>query len=157
MSPLALPRLTDDEVLARLREVAASAGARERLPLEVVHILKHNYPRYDWVGIYNLAKPDELVLGPFLGKPSPHVRIRTDAGVCGAAVREEATIVVDDVNADPRYLACSLETKSEIVVPVFKADRVVAEIDIDSHTPAAFTGHDRRLLEQVAEILAAAY
>ncbi len=144
-------------MLARLRAVAASSGARERLPREVVDILKHNYPHYDWVGIYNLAKPDELALGPFLGKPSPHVRIRTDAGVCGAAVRERATIVVDDVNADPRYLACSRETQSEIVVPVFKEDRVVAEIDIDSHTPAAFTDRDRWLLEQVAEILAAVY
>ncbi len=157
MSAPELNRLTEDDVLARLREVASAPDFKSRLPLEVVHILKHNYPHYDWVGIYVLDTPDELVLGPFLGKPSPHVRIKTDSGICGAAVVQESTIIVDDVNADPRYLACSLETKSEIVVPVFKGDKVVAEIDIDSHTPAAFTDADRRLLEQVAAILAVAY
>ena len=64
---------------------------------------------------------------------------KIDSGICGAAVREEDTIIVDDVNSDPRYLACSLETKSEIVVPIFKNGKVVGELDIDSHTPAAFT------------------
>ncbi len=157
MTPPDLSYLTDDDIIARLKEVAASPEAKTRLPLEVVHILKHNFPHYDWVGIYVLESPNELVLGPFLGKPSPHVRIKTDSGICGAAVREEQTIIVDDVNADPRYLACSLETKSEIVVPVFKHGKVVAEIDIDSHTRAAFTAKDRTLLERVAEILANAY
>lgn len=157
MSAAEMNYLTEEDVLARLREVATAPDHRERLPLEAVHILKHNYPHYDWVGIYILDTPDELVLGPFLGKPSPHVRIKIDSGICGAAVAHEETIIVDDVNADPRYLACSLETKSEIVVPVFKNGKVVAEIDIDSHTPAAFTDKDRRLLEQVAAILAAAY
>ena len=65
------------------------------------------------------------------------------------------TIVVDDVNADPRYLACSIETKSEIVVPIMSGDRVLGEIDIDSDRPAAFGPDDRRLLESVASLLAA--
>lgn len=157
MTPEPLNRLTDEDVIARLKEVAESEDGRERLPLEVVHILKHNYPHYDWVGIYNLVAKDELVLGPFLGKPSPHIRIKTDSGICGAAVREEDTIIIDDVNADPRYLACSIETKSEIVVPIFRNGTVVGEIDIDSHTHAAFTDRDRKLLETIAEILSAAY
>ncbi len=157
MTPEPLNHLTDDDVVARLQEVASAADARTRLQLEVVHILKHNYPRYDWVGIYNLEEDKVLVLGPFLGKPSPHTRIKTDSGICGAAVREEQTIIVEDVNADPRYLACSLETKSEIVVPIFKNGKVVGEIDIDSHEKAAFTETDRKLLERVAAILSAAY
>ncbi len=157
MTAQELKRLTDDDVLARLREVASSADAKLRLPLEAVHILKHNYPHYDWVGIYNLEGENILVLGPFLGKPSPHTRIKTDSGICGAAVREEQTIIIDDVNADPRYLACSLETKSEIVVPIFKDGAVVGEIDIDSHKHAAFTVSDRQLLEEVAAILSRAY
>lgn len=157
MSPEELSYLIPEDVLARLREVASAPNAKERLPFEVVHILKNNYPYYDWVGIYNLEEDDTLVLGPFLGKPSPHTRIKTDSGICGAAVREEQTIIIDDVNADPRYLACSLETKSEIVVPIFKNGVVVGEIDIDSHKQAAFTEVDRKLLEEIAVILSQVY
>ena len=98
-------------------------------------------PHYTWVGIY-LLDGDELVLGPFLGKPSPHTRIPLGRGICGAAAAEKATIIVDDVNADPRYLACSIETQSEIVVPIMSGGEVLGEIDIDSDQPAAF-GADR--------------
>jgi L-methionine (R)-S-oxide reductase len=101
-----------------------------------------------------LLEGDELVLGPFLGKPSPHTRIPIGRGICGAAVRERDTIVVDDVNADSRYLACSLETRSEIVVPIMSGERVLGEIDIDSDQPAAFGPDDKELLESVASLLA---
>ena len=150
-------QLLRSEILDRLRDIASHADARNRLPFETVQILKDNVPYYDWVGIYSLESDEELLLGPFLGKPSPHARIKAGEGICGAAVREENTIIIDDVNSDPRYLACSLETKSEIVVPIFKGGRVVGELDIDSHTLAAFTDQDRRFLEEVCEILAAAY
>ncbi len=119
-----------------------------------VAILKREMPSYTWVGIY-LLEGDELVLGPFLGKPSPHTRIPLARGICGAAASEKQTIIVDDVNADPRYLACSLETRSEIVVPIMSGTRVLGEIDIDSDRPAAFTADDRTLLEAVASLLAA--
>jgi GAF domain-containing protein len=105
------------------------------------------------VGIY-LLEGKELVLGPFLGKPSPHTRIPLGQGICGAAASEKATIIVDDVNADARYLACSIETKSEIVVPIMHKGRVLGEIDIDSDRPAAFDDSDRELLESVAATLA---
>ena len=119
----------------------------------LVEILKRDMPAYTWVGIY-LLEGDELVLGPFLGEPSPHTRIPLGRGICGAAAREKQTIVVDDVNADSRYLACSLETQSEIVVPIMSGARVLGEIDIDSDRPAAFGDDDRRLLEAVAALLA---
>lgn len=150
-------QLLYSEILDRLRDIARQIDAKKRLPFETVQLLKDNCPHYDWVGIYSLESDDELVLGPFLGKPSPHARIKVGAGICGAAVLEGNTIIVDDVNSDPRYLACSLETKSEIVVPIFKDGKVVGELDIDSHTPAAFTEQDRRFLEEVCEILATAY
>ena len=118
-----------------------------------VAVLKQEIPYYSWVGIY-LVDGDELVLGPFLGKPSPHTRIPLGRGICGAAATEKRTIVVDDVNADPRYLACSIETKSEIVVPIMQGPRVLGEIDIDSDRPAAVGPADRRLLEAVAALLA---
>jgi GAF domain-containing protein len=105
------------------------------------------------VGVY-LLEGEELVLGPFVGKPTPHTRIPLNKGICGAAASSGKTLIVDDVQADPRYLACSLETRSEIVVPIVRAGRVLGEIDIDSDAPAAFTEEDRRLLEAVAEILA---
>jgi L-methionine (R)-S-oxide reductase len=121
---------------------------------EAVRLLKGGRAHYTWAGIY-LLDGDELVLGPYLGKPSPHVRIPLGRGVCGAAATQKATITVDDVNADPRYLACSLETRSEIVVPIMRGDEVLGEIDIDSDAPAAFGADDRALLEAVARALAA--
>ena len=118
-----------------------------------VQTLKDRIPDYTWVGIY-LLEGDELVLGPFRGKPSPHTRIPLGRGICGAAATEKTTIIVDDVNADPRYLACSVETRSEIVVPIMKGADVLGEIDIDSDTPAAFDQRDRQMLETVAALLA---
>ena len=150
-------QLSHSDILDRLREVARHADAMKKLPFETVQLLKDNCPHHDWVGIYSLESDEELVVGPFLGKPSPHTRIKAGTGICGAAVREENTIIVDDVNSDPRYLACSFETKSEIVVPIIKDGVVVGELDIDSNTPAAFTDQDRRFLEEVCEVLATAY
>ena len=117
-----------------------------------VEILKRDFPKYDWVGIY-LVEGEELVVHNFLGAPTPHTRIPIGQGICGAAVAEEQTIIVADVNADSRYLACSLETKSEIVVPI-QGQQVYGEIDIDSHTHDAFRDHDQRLLERIASLFA---
>ena len=124
---------------------------------EVCALLQRERRHYHWVGIYFL-EGRELVLGPYVGAPSPHLRIPLDKGICGAAVREGRTVNVPDVNADPRYLACSLETKSEIVVPIPhpRDGRILGEIDIDSHSPNAFTPDDHALLEQGARQLAPA-
>src|SRR6266498_3074131 len=144
---------THEGVLASLT-AALRAESDPRSAMErAVAILHLELPYYTWVGIY-LLEGDELVLGPFLGKPSPHTRIPLGSGICGAAATEKATIVVDDVNADPRYLACSIETKSEIVVPIMRGSDVLGEIDIDSDQPAAFGARDRALLEPVAALLA---
>jgi len=94
-----------------------------------------------------------LKLGPYRGDPSPHVEIPVDKGICGAAVREGKTIIVPDVNADPRFLVCSITTKSEIVVPIRKNGDIVGEIDIDSNDIDAFTNDDRKILEMVADKL----
>jgi GAF domain-containing protein len=138
----------ETEVRRAMQVADSAADAMSR----TVDILKRRVPHYTWVGIY-LLDGDELVLGPFLGKPSPHTRIPLGRGICGAAATQKATIIVDDVNSDPRYLACSLETRSEIVVPVMRGGTVLGEIDIDSDRPAAFGDDDRRLLESVAAIL----
>ena len=132
--------------------IAAAPNADSAMK-QAVELLKDGVPEYSWVGIY-LLDGNELVLGPFVGKPSPHTRIPLGRGICGAAAAEKTTIVVDDVNADPRYLACSVETKSEIVVPIMQGTEVLGEIDIDSDARAAFGANDRNLLEPIAALLA---
>jgi L-methionine (R)-S-oxide reductase len=84
---------------------------------------------------------------------TPHTRIPLNQGICGAAASSGKTVVVDDVKKDPRYLACSLETQSEIVVPIFTRGKVVGELDIDSHFPAAFATADRHLVEYCAQLV----
>jgi L-methionine (R)-S-oxide reductase len=146
--------MANNEGLLKLIErLAADARNARALLAETVALLQRERPRYNWVGVY-LLEGDELVLGPFVGKPTPHTRIPLNKGICGAAASSGQTVIVDDVHADPRYLACSLETRSEIVVPIVRAGRVLGEIDIDSDQSAAFTEEDRKLLEGVAEILA---
>jgi L-methionine (R)-S-oxide reductase len=151
MAPLSDEAATLD-VKALLTAIAAAPDANAAMQIAVER-LKAELPHYTWVGIY-LLDGDELVLGPYLGKPSPHTRIPLNRGICGAAASQKATIIVDDVNADPRYLACSIETKSEIVVPIIRNGRVFGEIDIDSDRPAAFGAEDRVMLEGVAQGLA---
>jgi len=140
-------------VLERVTTAIRDAADGRRATAAAVGVLKREVPDYTWVGIY-LLDGNELVLGPFVGKPSPHTRIPLGRGICGAAAAEKATIIVDDVNADPRYLACSIETKSEIVVPIMLDDEVLGEIDIDSDRLATFTAEDQALLEAVAARLA---
>jgi GAF domain-containing protein len=141
------------DLLTAIGSAVAAAPTAVSAMQQVVRLLKDAVPSYTWVGIY-VVEGDELVLGPFIGKPSPHTRIPLGQGICGAAVIEKATIVVDDVHADPRYLACSIETRSEIVVPIMRGAEVLGEIDIDSDVPAAFGPRDRALLEPVADMLA---
>ena len=144
-----------DDVLGEITRRIHSEPDQDRAMAAAVATLTRRMPDYSWVGIY-LLDGNELVLGPFEGKPSPHTRIPLGRGICGAAAAERATIIVDDVNADPRYLACSIETRSEIVVPIMNGAEVLGEIDIDSDQPAAFGASDRALLEQVAALLSEA-
>jgi GAF domain-containing protein len=142
-----------DDVLSDITRQIQNEPDPARAMTATVATLKRTMADYSWVGIY-LLDGNELVLGPFEGKPSPHTRIPVGRGICGAAASEKATIIVDDVNADPRYLACSVDTKSEIVVPIMAGSEVLGEIDIDSDRLAAFDTSDRQLLESVAALLA---
>jgi putative methionine-R-sulfoxide reductase with GAF domain len=120
---------------------------------KVVDVLHDRFEHYSWVGIY-LVEGDDLVLGPWKGpQATEHVRIPIGQGICGAAAASGRTEIVDDVNADERYLACFVSTRSEIVVPIAFEGRVIGEIDIDSDTPAAFTEADRAFLERVAVLV----
>lgn len=119
-------------------------------------ILQETVPYYHWVGFYFLdsQNPNELVLGPFVGAPTDHVRIPVGKGICGQAVDTKKTFVVQDVTKETNYLSCSAHVKSEIVVPIFKDFNVVGEIDIDSHDTAPFSDDDREFLEKLCVLIA---
>ena len=141
------------EVRKELSELAQAAPTAHDLMQRMVKLLHDRMLKYNWVGFYMLepgAQPPVLVLGSFEGAMTPHTRIPLNQGICGAAASSGQTVVVDDVSKDPRYLACSLETKSEIVVPVFVHGKVVGELDIDSHFPAAFTPENQELVQYCA-------
>ena len=131
-----------DAILGRLTGAAALE--------EVCRFLRSSYPHYRWVGIYR-RDGSELVLDAWQGDaPTDHTRIPIERGVCGRAVREERTVIDDDVRTAPEYLACFLETRAEIVVPIRGARGVIGEIDIDGNSVGAFDASDRTFLEAVA-------
>lgn len=143
------------DVQAEVAQVAREAKSAQDLMDRLVKLLHQRMLKYNWVGFYMLeaSQPPMLVLGHFQGAMTPHTRIPLHQGICGAAASTGTTLVVDDVSLDARYLACSLETKSEIVVPVFAHGKVVGELDIDSHFPAAFKDEDRALVEYCAGLV----
>ena len=145
-----------EEVRNEVDRVSSAAKTADELMQNMTLLLHEKMLKYNWVGFYMLepgANPPVLVLGHYKGAMTPHTRIPLHQGICGAAASSGKTVVVDDVKSDPRYLACSLETKSEIVVPVFVSGKVVGELDIDSHFPAAFGASDRELVEYCAQIV----
>jgi GAF domain-containing protein len=142
-----------DEIRLELNELAQAVPTAQELMQAMVKVLHERMLKYNWVGFYMLepgAQPPMLALGAFEGAMTPHTRIPLNQGICGAAASSGHTVVIDDVSKDPRYLACSLETKSEIVVPIFVRGTVVGELDIDSHFAAAFTPEHQDLVQHCA-------
>ena len=127
---------------------------KERMQV-ICDYLGSHMPHYDWVGFYiSDVKNKKLHLGPFYGEPTEHNSISYGKGICGQAAEAQKTFVIDDVAEEKNYIACSIHVKSEIVVPIIKNQIVVGQIDIDSHTPAAFKQDDQQLLEQICRELA---
>src|SRR6202167_2993768 len=151
---------TPQKRISELRKEAdrlnSEARSADQLMERISVLLNKEMLKYNWVGFYMLeagANPPVLVLGHYQGAMTPHTRISLHQGICGAAASSGKTVVVDDVKKDPRYLACSLETKSEIVVPIFIKGKVAGELDIDSHFLAAFGEEDRELVEYCAHLV----
>ncbi len=113
----------------------------------IVAALKRTFDFF-WVGFY-FVKDDELVLGPFQG-PIACTRIRMGRGVCGTSWAEKKTLLVPDVDAFPGHIACSSDSKSEIVVPILKNNEVLAVLDVDSHVLNDFDSIDQQFLEELA-------
>jgi GAF domain-containing protein len=146
---MTVPDRAQAPVLLQVDAILSRLTGRAALE-EVCRFLRLSFAHYPWVGVYRLHGA-ELVLDAWDGpRATEHVRIPVERGICGQAVREERTVIVDDVRSDPNYLACFIETRAEIVVPVRHGGRVVGEIDIDGNSVRAFDASDRRFLESVA-------
>ncbi len=140
-------------LLKRIGELVSSPGPVSEKLHAICDMLKSMVPEYDWVGFYLVDRENkrELVLGPYVGDATDHVRIPFGQGICGQAAEREETFVVDDVSKESNYLSCSINVKSEIVVPILKEGEIIGELDIDSHKLSAFTDEDESFLAKVAE------
>ena len=152
-----MERTTADEVIARLERMRASGAEFESLLESAVEGVHAMSPRFHWTGIYELFPDNVLRLGPFIGAPTDHVFIGVGSGVCGSAVAEKRDLNIPDVREITNYLACSTETRSELVVLIRTGETIHAQIDIDSHEIAAFDDAAVERVQAVANWLAPFY
>lgn len=140
------------KVLAQVDELINSNS--ENLLFQICDLLKKEVYHYDWVGFYILdTTKNELILGPYVGKPTQHTHIAVGKGICGQVAENAQTMIVQDVTQVENYISCGLEVQSEIVVPVIKDGKFVAEIDIDSHSPAPFSSEDELFLREICNMV----
>ncbi len=127
----------------------------EQLLTEVCELLQSNIEYYDWVGFYFANQAEKtLHLKAFAGEATDHTVIPFGKGICGQVAVSNSNFVVPDVKAQDNYIACSINVKSEIVVPLFKNGKNIGQIDIDSHVANPFSEEDERFLEWVNQVVA---
>ena len=141
-----------ENLRAEAERLVASDASDEEALTGVVRMVHDAHPSWDWSGIY-LLRGGVLVLGPSTA-PADHDRIEVGEGVCGTAVAEDNNQVVEDVREVENYLACSIHTRSEIVVLIRSEGRIVGQFDVDSDTVGAFSAEDERLLDELAGLVA---
>jgi GAF domain-containing protein len=141
----------------RIEEILSMPHERDKKLNHICRLLADQVPYYHWIGFYLVEGSSEiLVLGPFVGAPTEHVRIPFGKGICGQAAAVGETVVIQDVSKVTNYLSCAPDVRSEIVVPIFDADgRIAGELDIDSHELAPFSYEDREFLEHLCRRLPA--
>ena len=144
-----------DSLLARI-EAKISSGIDQKEGLQLIcQLLYDCIETYDWVGYYlHHPKKKELVLNSYVGESTEHTNISFGKGICGQAALSNKNFIVDDVSAQDNYIACSLDVKSEIVIPLFVNGKNIGQIDIDSHQLKAFTEKDAAFLTQVNRLVA---
>lgn len=138
-----------DQVVDQIAAIPGEGAVLRRGAMQLISQL----PGYNWSGVYRLEE-HTLILDEYVGAETDHTRIKVGVGVCGTAVSENANQVVEDVRTLHNYLACSLQTRSEIVVLIRRGDAILGQIDIDGHEVGAFDASDEAFLERVAAILA---
>jgi len=144
-----------EPLMEEIEKIVNENKGRDEKLRQICSLLYQHIPYYNWVGFYMAnEEKKELTLGPFIGEPTEHVRIPFGKGICGQAAVAKTTFVVEDVSKESNYLSCSPEVESEIVVPIMKNGRMVAQLDIDSHKINAFSNRDRKFLEKICERIA---
>jgi len=141
--------LRRQQLIYGLKIAIAGLKTENEILRKAVELIDAFSPDFNWTGFY-MMRDGALEVGPYIGPKTEHTRIELDSGICGAAASQKQSVIVDDVNADPRFLACSLTTRSEIVVPLMDGHDCLGEIDIDSNKPSNFTVDDRAMLEEIA-------
>jgi|AGTN01.2.fsa_nt_gi GAF domain-containing protein len=137
-----------------ISEAVRTAGSATAGLTRVVQLLGEANPTWHWVGFYYLIDDATLKLGPYIGHPTDHTIIKVGDGVCGTAVAEQKNQLIDDVSTLDNYIACSIGTKSEIVVLIHHQGRIVGQFDLDSDDAAAFTADDEKFLERASVVVA---
>ena len=145
------------KLVAKLNEMGRAGAPFESVLAAAVEGLHESDPRFHWTGIYELYPDNVLRLGPFIGAPTDHVFIGVGQGVCGTAVAEKRNMNIPDVTKVQNYLACSTETRSELVVLIRNGDHIYSQIDIDSHEVSAFDDAAVDMVQKVADCLADLY
>jgi GAF domain-containing protein len=149
--------MTINELVTQLEEMIRNGQDFDEILETGVQELHKMEPDFDWTGIYELFPDETLRLGPFVGAPTDHVFIGVGRGVCGTAVAEGRNLNIPDVRAVDNYLACSAETRSELVVLIRDGECIFAQLDIDSHRVNAFGEEQVENVQRVADVLAHAY
>jgi len=143
---------TRNQLVEKVRAAIGGETDRWKILDISVRLIDSFSDDFNWTGFY-MKDGDVLRVGPYVGPVTEHTVIELDRGICGAAAMQKKTVVVEDVRSDPRFLACSIQTRSEIVVPLMDGDECIGEIDIDSNRPANFSPEDREMLEAVARVI----
>jgi len=144
-----------NELKSKVSDLVSNSSSLDKTLKDVCELLKYSVPYYDWVGFYfKNGEKEELKIGPYAGLATDHTIIPFGKGICGQVAVSSENLVVPDVNAEDNYIACSLNVKSEIVIPLFVNNINIGQIDIDSNTADPFTPEDERFLEFVCESVA---
>lgn len=145
-----------ESIRAEFNSIIYGTTSRDEKLKSISQLLHDTFEHYDWVGFYLVDENAEceLVLGPYVGDETDHVRIKFGQGICGQAAETLKTFVVQDVTKESNYLACSMSVQSEIVVPIMKDGNFVGELDIDSHLLGAMDKTDKSELEDLCKHIA---
>ena len=138
----------------KITDLVENSSKVEDTLLHICTLLKSEVSYYDWVGFYfKNGNKNELKLGPYAGTPTDHTIIPFGKGICGQVALSNENFIVDDVNAQDNYIACSLDVKSEIVIPLFVNEHNIGQIDIDSNRLRAFSDKDATFLGEVNHLV----
>lgn len=142
-------------ILNQVNKLVETETDSTKVMKETCILINSNLPTYNWVGFYMVSKTEEkmLELGPYVGEHTDHTKIPFGKGICGQTAESEETFLVDDVSKESNYIACSIHVKSEIVVPMFKNNVMIGQIDIDSDTASAFKKEDEIFLKEICSLI----